>query len=153
MLAQRTRSFELSGTAAAKMAAKAAAANGKEIIDLTAGEIWSDLASSIRDVAIAAINRNVNRYTDTIGLTELRDALACKMSTETGQRWSADEIAVTNGAKQALFNAAMVLLNPGDEVLIPTPYWTTFPVQILVAGGTPILLTLGLATLCRGLVT
>ncbi|WP_426420478.1 pyridoxal phosphate-dependent aminotransferase [Bradyrhizobium genosp. A] len=138
MLAQRTRLFKLSGTAAAKTAAKAASANGKEIIDLTAGEIWTDLAPSVRDGAIAAINRNLNRYTDTIGLVELRKALSCKLSAETAQPWSADEIAVTNGAKQALFNAAMVLLNPGDEVLIPSPYWTTFPAQILVAGGIPV---------------
>ncbi|KRQ89845.1 pyridoxal phosphate-dependent aminotransferase [Bradyrhizobium valentinum] len=138
MLAQRTVLFNSSGTAAARTAAKAAAANGKEIIDLTAGEIWSDLAPSVREGAIAAINRNVNRYTDTLGLMELRHALACKVSAETAQPWSADEIAVTNGAKQALFNAAMALLNPGDEVLIPAPYWTTFPAQIVVAGGTPV---------------
>ncbi|XSC42513.1 pyridoxal phosphate-dependent aminotransferase [Bradyrhizobium sp. RDT10] len=138
MLAQRTVLFKSSGTAAARTAAKAAAANGKEIIDLTAGEIWSDLAPSVREGAIAAINRNVNRYTDTLGLMELRHALARKISAETAQPWSASEIAVTNGAKQALFNAAMALLNPGDEVLIPAPYWTTFPAQIVVAGGTPV---------------
>ncbi|WP_349643802.1 aminotransferase class I/II-fold pyridoxal phosphate-dependent enzyme [Bradyrhizobium sp. LMTR 3] len=109
-----------------------------EIIDLTAGEMWSDLAPSVREGAIAAINRNVNRYTDTLGLMELRHALARRISTETAQPWSADEIAVTSGAKQALFNAAMVILNPGDEVLIPAPYWTTFPAQIVIAGGTPV---------------
>ncbi|MHC4044840.1 aminotransferase class I/II-fold pyridoxal phosphate-dependent enzyme [Bradyrhizobium sp. 23AC] len=138
MLAQRTRLFKLSETAAAKAAAKAAAAKGKKIIDLTAGEIWSDLASSVREGAIAAIDRNLNRYTDTVGLMELREALARKICAETDQPWSADEIAVTNGAKQALFNAAMVILNPGDEVLIPVPYWTTFPAQSLVAGGMPV---------------
>jgi aspartate aminotransferase len=138
MLAQRTDLFKSSGTAAARAAAKAAAESGKEIVDLTAGEIWSDLASSIREGAIAAIDRNVNRYTDTVGLTELRHALAHKISAETAQLWSADEIAVTSGAKQALFSAAMVLLNPGDEVLIPTPYWTTFPAQIVIAGGKPV---------------
>ncbi|MFG3594533.1 pyridoxal phosphate-dependent aminotransferase [Bradyrhizobium sp. RDI18] len=138
MLAQRTVLFNSSGTAAARTAAKAAATNGKEIIDLTAGEIWTDLASSVREGAIAAINRNVNRYTDTLGMMELRHALARRISAETAQPWSADEIAVTSGAKQALFNAAMVILNPGDEVLIPAPYWTTFPAQIIIAGGTPI---------------
>ncbi|MGY3610289.1 MULTISPECIES: aminotransferase class I/II-fold pyridoxal phosphate-dependent enzyme [unclassified Bradyrhizobium] len=138
MLAQRTDLFKSSGTAAARAAAKAAAALGEDIIDLTAGEIWSDLAPTIREGAIVAINRNLNRYTDTIGLMELRDALAHEVSAQTAQPWSADEIAVTSGAKQALFNAAMVLLNPGDEVLIPAPYWTTFPAQIVVAGGTPV---------------
>jgi aspartate aminotransferase len=138
MLAQRTNLFKSSGTAAARAAAKAAADDGKEIIDLTAGEIWSDLAPSIRQGAIDAINRNVNRYTDTIGLIDLRHALARKISLETAQPWSADEIAVTSGAKQALFNAAMTILNPEDEVLIPAPYWTTFPAQIVIAGGRPI---------------
>jgi aspartate aminotransferase len=138
MLAQRTVLFKSSGTAAARAAAKAAAASGKKIIDLTAGEIWSDLAPSIRQGAIDAINRNVNRYTDTVGLIELRHALARKISKETSQLWSADEVAVTSGAKQALFNVAMTLLNPDDEVLIPAPYWTTFPAQIVIAGGKPV---------------
>lgn len=138
MLAHRTTLFKSSGTAAARIAAKTAAASGMDIIDLTAGEIWSDLAPSVRDGAIAAINRNLNRYTDTVGLPELRRALASKISAETAQPWSVDEIAVTSGAKQALFNAAMALLTPGDEVLIPAPYWTTFPAQALIAGGTPV---------------
>jgi aspartate aminotransferase len=138
MLAQRTSLFKSSGTAAARAAAKAAADSGKEIIDLTAGEIWGDLAPTIRHGAIAAINKGVNRYTDTVGLIELRQSLAQKVSLETGQVWQADEIAVTTGAKQALFNTAMVLLNPGDEVVIPAPYWTTFPAQVLIAGGTPV---------------
>ncbi|MBY5361920.1 aminotransferase class I/II-fold pyridoxal phosphate-dependent enzyme [Rhizobium leguminosarum] len=138
MLAQRTNLFGSSGTAAARAAAKAAADAGKEIIDLTAGEIWSDLAPTIREGAIEAINRGVNRYTDTVGMMELREALARKVSLDTGQIWKAEEIAVTSGAKQALFNAAMVLLNPGDEVIIPAPYWTTFPAQVLIAGGTPV---------------
>lgn len=138
MLAQRTSLFKLSETAAARTAAKSAAANGQEIIDLTAGELSSGLPSSVQEGAIEAINRSLNRYTDTIGLIELRQALACKISVETNQPWSADEIAVTTGAKQALFNAAMTLLNPGDEVLIPAPYWNTFPAQIVIAGGTPV---------------
>lgn len=138
MLAQRTNLFGSSGTAAARAAAKAAVDAGKEIIDLTAGEIWSELAPTIRDGAIEAINQGINRYTDTIGLIELRETLARKVSLDTGQLWKAEEIAVTSGAKQALFNAAMVLLNPGDEVIVPAPYWTTFPAQVLIAGGTPI---------------
>lgn len=138
MLAQRTSMFKSSGTAAARAAAKAAADAGKQIVDLTAGEIWCDLAPTIRNGAIEAIQNGVNRYTDTIGLAELREALARKVSLDTGQVWKSDEIAVTSGAKQALFNTAMVLLNPGDEVIIPSPYWTTFPAQVMIAGGTPV---------------
>ncbi|WP_027168304.1 aminotransferase class I/II-fold pyridoxal phosphate-dependent enzyme [Mesorhizobium sp. WSM3224] len=138
MLAQRTHLFKSSGTAAARAAAKAAADAGMEIVDLTAGEIWSDLAPTIRDGAIEAIRQGLNRYTDTIGLMGLREALARKVSAETGQTWPAEEIAVTSGAKQALFNVAMTLINPGDQVIIPAPYWTTFPAQIQIAGGTPV---------------
>ncbi|NOJ50928.1 pyridoxal phosphate-dependent aminotransferase [Bradyrhizobium archetypum] len=138
MLAQRTVLFKSSSIAAAWTAAEAAAACGDQIIDLTAGEIWSELAPSIREGAIAAINCSSNRYTGTLGLLKLRHALARKISADTAQSWSADEIAVTSGAKQALFNAAMALLNPGDEVLVPAPCWTSFPVQIGLAGGTPV---------------
>lgn len=138
MLAQRTSLFTSSGTAAARSAAKAAVDAGRNIIDLSAGEIWSGIAPTVRDGAIDAINKGVNRYTDTVGMIELREALAKKLSFETGQIWKAEEIAVTSGAKQALFNVAMVLLNPGDEVIIPAPYWTTFPAQVLMAGGRPI---------------
>ena len=134
MLAHRTNLFASSGTAAARSAAKAAAANGNAIVDLTCGEIISDLAPTIRSGALAAIQNGANRYTDTVGMPELREALARKVSLETGQIWQTEEIAVTTGAKQALFNATMVLLNPGDEVLIPAPYWTTFPAQVAIAG-------------------
>lgn len=138
MLAQRTALIKGSGTAAARAAAKEAADAGIEVVDFTAGEIWADLAPTIRDGAIEAIRKGVNRYTDTVGTAELREALARKVSAETGQLWSVNEIAVTAGAKQALFNLAMVLLNPGDEVIVPAPYWTTFPAQVRIAGGTPV---------------
>lgn len=137
MLAKRTSLFRSSGTAAARAAARASADAGDDIIDLTAGEIWSDLAPTIRDGAFEAIRKGVNRYTDTAGMMELREALAKKVSLDTGQMWNAEELITTTGAKQALFSAAMVVLNPGDEVIIPTPYWSTFPAQVLIAGGKP----------------
>jgi aspartate aminotransferase len=140
MLAQRTRLFGTSGTANARAAAAAAAAGGKEIIDLTSGEIWADLAPAIRSGAITAVERGVNRYTDTIGLAELRRAIAQRLTKQIGSEWSADEVAVTAGAKQALFHAAMVLLDESDEAIIPTPYWTTFPAQVQLAGGKPVII-------------
>lgn len=136
MLAQRTALFSSLGSE--WTAAEAAAASADQIIDLTAGDVWSDLAPSVREGATAAINRGFDGHTRTADLMELRRALARKISAETAQEWSAYEIAVTSGAKQALFNVAMALLNPGDEVLIPAPYWTTFPAQIFLAGGTPV---------------
>lgn len=138
MLAQRTSLLSSSGTAAARAAAKAAAAAGKEIIDLAAGEIWTDPPPTVRDGAIKAIERGVNRYTDSIGLDELRQAIARKVSLDTGMVWEASEIAVTAGAKQALLDAALILLNPGDEVIIPRPCWPTFPAQVTLAGARPV---------------
>ncbi|OPY96060.1 aspartate aminotransferase [Bradyrhizobium sacchari] len=137
MLAKRTMFLKSSATAT-WTAAEAIAACSDHIIDLSIEEICSELAPSIREGAIAAINRNLSRHTDAVDLPELRNALARKISDETAQPWSADEIAVTSGAKQSLFNAVMVLLNPGDEVLIPAPYWTPLPAQIGIAGGTPV---------------
>jgi len=138
MLAQRMSSFSTSGTAKARVAAKAAAEAGRQIIDLSAGEIWCDPPEALRAGAIAAIERGINRYTDTIGIDELREAIAERLSTVTAKPWQADEVAVTAGGKQALFNAAMAILNPGDEVIIPAPYWSTFPAQVQLAGATPV---------------
>ncbi|WP_342710051.1 aminotransferase class I/II-fold pyridoxal phosphate-dependent enzyme [Bradyrhizobium sp. B124] len=132
MLSQRSAMLN-SDAGAAWTAAEAAAASAEQIIDLTAEEIRTDLAPMVREGTIIAINRNT-----TTEPAELRHALARKISAETDQDWSADEIAVTGGSKQALFNVAMALLNPGDEVLIPAPHWTPFPAQILLVGGTPI---------------
>lgn len=136
MLAQRTALFK--SLDSSSTAAEAAAATSGQVIDLTAEEIWSELAPTVREGAIIAIHRSLNRPTGPVDLLQLREALARKISAETDQSWSADEIAVTSGPKQGLFNVAMALLNPGDEVLIPVPYWSTFPVQIGIAGGTPI---------------
>ncbi|MBM0105964.1 aminotransferase class I/II-fold pyridoxal phosphate-dependent enzyme [Steroidobacter sp. S1-65] len=138
MLAQRMQSFGNSGTAAARSAAKAAAAAGTTVLDLSAGEVSADLAPTLYRGALNALEQGVTRYSDTIGMPELREAIAAKLTSETWQIWSADEIAVTAGAKQALFNAAMTLLNPGDEVLIPMPYWSTFPAQVTMAGAKPV---------------
>src|SRR5262245_30300640 len=138
MLAQRTNLLSGSGTAEARTAAKAAAESGKEIVDLSAGEIWIEPPPSVREGAIKAIERGVNRYTESIGMEELRQAIARKVSLETGGIWDTSEIAVTSGAKQALVDAALILLNPGDEVIIPRPCWPTFPAQVTLAGARPV---------------
>ena len=137
MLADRMSLFPASGTAGARAAAKAATAGGRQVFDLSAGEVICEPAGGAVAGAIAALERGENRYTDTIGIAPLREAIARRLSSETGQVWSADEVAVTAGAKQGLFNAVMAVLNPGDEVLIPVPYWTTFPAQVLLAGAQP----------------
>ncbi len=138
MLAQRMSSFAGSGTAAARAAAKAAQASGRTIVDLAAGEMRCEPPGTVIAGAIEALRRGENRYTDTVGIAPLREAIAKRLSLDTGHVWSADEVAVTAGAKQALFNAAMTVLDPGDEVIIPAPYWTTFPAQVALAGARPV---------------
>src|SRR5215470_18005283 len=111
MLAQRMNLFSASGTAAARAMAKSAAASGREIVDLSAGEIWSEPPEGVRTGAINAIEQGINRYTDTLGLEELRAAVAERIAAETNQSWTPGEIAITAGGKQALFNAAMAVLD------------------------------------------
>ncbi|NEV02011.1 pyridoxal phosphate-dependent aminotransferase [Bradyrhizobium uaiense] len=137
MLAERTAIFKYPDTAAALSAVRAAAASGDQLIDLTKEEIQSDLAPMVREGTIIAINRN-NCNTEIENSAKLCGAIARRISADTGQSWSADEVAITSGSKHALFIAAMVLLNPGDEVLIPAPHWSSFPAQVRLAGGVPI---------------
>ena len=139
MLAERMTALSGCGTAKARAAAQAEKTAGQQIIDLSAGEIWCDPPRTLRAGAMAAIEGGIGRYTDTIGLEALRRAIARTLSKQTAQIWDAEEVAVTAGGKQALFNAAMAILGPGDEVIIPVPYWTTFPAQALLAGARPVL--------------
>ncbi|WP_024510015.1 aminotransferase class I/II-fold pyridoxal phosphate-dependent enzyme [Bradyrhizobium sp. ARR65] len=138
MLAQRMSLLSSPGTAAARQVANAAAAAGRRIIDLAAGEVITKPPSSVRDGAMAAIRAGVNRYTDSIGLPQLREAIAAKLSTETGTGWNTDDIVITTGAKQGLLDAALAVLNPGDEVVIIRPCWPTFPAQVFMAGAKPV---------------
>ncbi|MGY3424555.1 aspartate/methionine/tyrosine aminotransferase [Bradyrhizobium sp. F1.13.4] len=128
MLAQRMSLLSGSGTAAAREAAKTAAATGRQIIDLAAGEVIIEPPSSVREGAIAAINAGTNRYTDSIGLTPLRGAVAVRLSAETGISWTTDNIAITAGAKQGLLDVALAVFNPGDEVIIIRPLLADIPV-------------------------
>lgn len=138
MLAQRISLLSGPGTAAAREAAKVAAATGRQIIDLAAGEVIIEPPSSVREGAIAAINAGTSRYTDSIGLTRLRKAVADKLAAETGVDWTTDHIAITAGAKQGLLDAALAVLDPGDEVIIIRPCWPTFPSQVILAGAKPV---------------
>ncbi|QPB24543.1 aminotransferase class I/II-fold pyridoxal phosphate-dependent enzyme (plasmid) [Rhizobium sp. 007] len=126
-----------SGTSAARAAAKPAAERGR-VIDFTIGEFALGTSDLVTDAAIAAVKGGKTRYTDTIGLPELRLAIAEQFSRDTGQEWTADEVAVTAGAKPGLFYLTFILLDPGDEVIIPQPYWQTYPAQIRLGGALPV---------------
>jgi aspartate aminotransferase len=137
-LARRIDIVRPSGTSMARAAARTAAVQGRKVVDFTIGELAMNAPSTVKQAAIEAISNGMNGYTDTIGLPALRTAIAHELSGATGLNWSAEEVAVTAGAKPALLFMSQALLDPGDEVILPTPYWQTFPAQIRLCGGVPV---------------
>jgi aspartate aminotransferase len=110
---------------------------GKDVIGLGAGEPDFDTPDHIKAAAIAAIQRGETKYTAVGGTPELKEAIAQKFKVQNGLDYGADEIIASCGGKHSIYNAMMATLNPGDEVLIPTPYWVSYPDIVLLAGGTP----------------
>jgi aspartate aminotransferase len=108
------------------------------VINFAAGELDLDTSPLIKEGAHKAIDAGHTQYTDTLGITELRERLAHNVSRATGVPYALDEVGVTSGAKQALFNTALVVFEHPNEVIIPAPYWVTFPEQVRLAGATPV---------------
>ena len=115
-------------------------AQGRDIIGLSAGEPDFDTPENIREAAKAAIDAGHTRYTAVDGMAELKRAIAAKFARENGLDYAPDEISVGTGGKQILFNALLATLNPGDEVIIPAPYWVSYPDIVALAGGVPVIL-------------
>lgn len=138
-LAQRMSLVAAPGTSSMRSKANALRAQGIEVFNFAAGELFLDASAGMKRHAVAAVNGRRNRYTPPLGMPELRERLAEHLALRTGVAYASAEMAVTCGAKQALFNTALLLLDPGDEVLIPSPYWETFPTQIQLAGGVPVI--------------
>ena len=137
-LADRTKKMTPPGTSRMRELANELKKSGVDIINFAAGELDGDASPLIKNAAKAAIDSGCNKYTPTLGMKELRESIAKQVSKRCGTPYSAEEVGVTAGAKQALYNAAMVLCNPGDEVIIPRPYWVTFPAQVELAGAKPV---------------
>jgi aspartate/methionine/tyrosine aminotransferase len=128
-----------SATLAVDAKAKALQAAGRPVIGFGAGEPDFPTPDYIVEAAVAACREPRNhRYTPAAGLPELRAAIAAKTARDSGFTVSAGQVLVTNGGKQAVYAAFATLLNPGDEVLLPAPYWTTYPEAIRLAGGVPV---------------
>ncbi len=138
LLAERTKKLTPPGTSRIRELANDLKKSGIDIINFAAGELDGDASDLIKDSAKLAIDEGCNKYTPTLGTKRLREDIAEHVSKQCGTRYSADEIAVTAGAKQALYNTAMVLFDPGDEIVIPRPYWVTFPAQVEIAGAKPV---------------
>ena len=118
-------------------------AEGRDVIGLGAGEPDFDTPEHIKDAAVAAIRRGETKYTPVHGTKALREAIREKFRRENGLDYGLDEITVGCGGKQVLYNAAVATLNPGDEVVIPAPYWVSYPDIVLLAGGVPVIVPAG----------
>jgi aspartate aminotransferase len=114
-------------------------AAGRDILSLSAGEPDFDTPENIRAAAKAAIDRGATRYTAPQGIPELRRAIVAKFARENDLNYTPDEVIVSAGGKQVLFNALMATIDPGDEVVIPAPYWVSYPDIVRLAGGTPVI--------------
>ncbi len=129
-----------SATIAVTNKARELRAAGRDVIGLGAGEPDFDTPDNIKQAAIAAINDGQTKYTAVDGIPELKAAIAAKFKRENGIDYAPTQISVGTGGKQVLFNALAATLNPGDEVVIPTPYWVSYPDMALLAGGEPVIL-------------
>jgi len=137
-LSARARALAPSPTMAFDARAKAMLAQGRDLINLTAGEPDFPTVPAAAEAAIEAIRAGFTHYTEAAGIRPLREAIAAKLHRDNGLQYAAEEIAVTTGAKFALYAAFQVLCDPGDEVLVPSPYWVSYPEQAKLAGAVPV---------------
>lgn len=136
-LADKLKQIQPSPTVALTGKVQDMKAAGKDIIGLSAGEPDFDTPDNIKDAAIRAIRDGKTKYTKVDGITELKEAIAEKFRRDNNLDYSLDEITVNCGGKQTIYNALVATLNPGDEVLIPKPYWVSYPDMVRLVGGTP----------------
>jgi aspartate aminotransferase len=127
-----------SATIAVAQKARELKAQGRDVISLGAGEPDFDTPDNIKNAAIDAIRRGETKYPPVSGIVPLREAIAAKFKRENNLDYTAAHTIVGTGGKQILFNAFMATLNPGDEVVIPAPYWVSYPEMVLLCGGTPV---------------
>jgi aspartate aminotransferase len=139
-IAARVQRIKPSPSSAASDRANELRRQGQSIINLVVGEPDFDTPANIRQAASAAIERGETRYTQNAGTPELRQAIVAKLARENGLSYSASQVLVTSGAKSAIFNAFAATLGAGDEVLIPAPYWVSYPDMVLACEGEPVTL-------------
>jgi len=113
-------------------------AEGRDVIGLGAGEPDFDTPAHIGAAGVQAITSGFTRYTNVDGIPELKDAIIAKFQRDNSIAYQRDQILVSSGAKQSLFNLCMALLDPGDEVIVPAPYWVSYPDMALLADGVPV---------------
>ena len=141
IIAQRLSAIKPSPTMAVTNLARELKAAGRDVIGLGAGEPDFDTPDNVKEAAIAAIRAGETKYTAVDGTPELKAAVAGKFRRENGLDYGSHEISVATGGKQIIYNALVATLDPGDEVVIPAPYWVSYPDMTLLAGGTPVFVT------------
>ncbi len=137
-LAERIQHVELSPTFRINAMARRMKAQGLDVLDFSVGEPDFETPLCAKKAGKSAIDRNITRYTANEGTLELRQAIVEKFKADNGLTYTTDQILVSPGAKASLYCAAMALFGPGDEVLVPQPYWVSYPEQIRLAGATPV---------------
>jgi aspartate aminotransferase len=142
-LSARVQAVKPSATLAITARAKALRAAGKDVIGLGAGEPDFDTPDHIKEAAIRAIHDGFTKYTAVDGTPSLKQAVVDKFQRENGLTYALDQVLVSCGGKQSFYNLAQAILDPGDEVVIPAPYWVSYPDMALLAGGAPVLVHAG----------
>src|SRR4051812_46516851 len=137
-IASRVRRIKPSPSTAAADRANSLRRAGRSIVNLVVGEPDFDTPAHIRAAAATAMDRGATRYTLMAGTVELRQAIVAKLERENGLQYELNEIIATNGAKSAIYTAFAVTLEPGDEVIIPAPYWVSYPDMVLASDGVPV---------------
>ncbi len=138
MLSERIRAVHPSPTLRFTALARALQSQGKKVVNLAAGEPDFDTPDPVKAAAVRAIQEGFTKYTPTTGIPELKAAIVSALARDRGLTYRPEQVMVTCGAKQALFNLFQVLVQPGDEVLVPSPYWVSYPEMVRLAGATPV---------------
>ena len=138
MLAERLKTLAPSSTLAVQAKAKALRAQGVDVISFGAGEPDFDTPERIKAAAVEAMRRGQTKYTEVGGIAELRAAVCAKFKRDQGLDYAPDEVLVSCGAKHTLYNMVVALLNPSDEMLVPSPFWVSYPEQARLVGGVPV---------------
>ncbi len=142
-LSNRLQRLAPSATLAMSQKSSEMKAQGIDVINLSVGEPDFNTPDHIKDAAKKAVDNNFSKYSPVPGYMELRKAIVDKLKKENGLAYTTSEILVSNGAKQSVCNTIMALVNPGDEVIIPAPYWVSYPQMVKLAGGEPVIVDTG----------
>ncbi len=137
-VSRRVQRVKPSPTLAVTARAAALKAAGQDIISLGAGEPDFDTPVHIADAGVAAIRGGFTRYTDVGGIPELKDAISAKFERDNGLKYERSQVLVSTGAKQTIYNLCMAVLDPGDEAIIPSPFWVSYPDMVMLADGLPV---------------